>query len=80
MKLDAPEGRELMVARKSAIRTQKQAAMMLGRNTAYYNDLEQHQEKARIHELKTIFDAVGTDGKDTIKAWLNGMFGTAEED
>ena len=74
MQLEAVKGREVRTARKSAIPTQKMAGLILNMGETKYNHLEQSQEDFTIRQLKTLYKALGTDGKDTLAAWVQNEF------
>lgn len=81
MKLEASEGREVRTARKSAIPTQQMAGKILNMGTTKYNHLEQHQDEFTIGQLNELYQVLGTDGKDTIAAWVQNKFsGTSLQD
>ena len=74
MILEAVPGREVRTARKSAITTQGIAARVCGIGETAYNRREIDQMKFEIGELSKLYAALGTDGKDTIWAWLEKIF------
>lgn len=74
MILEAQEGQELRTARKSAVPTQVMAAAILDMTPPTYIKLEKNQDTIRLGELEKLFNVLGTDGKDTIKAWLAKKF------
>lgn len=74
MILEAVSGSEIKVARRSAIPTQKIAASVIGRGETSYNALENNQGEFTVSELKRLYDNLGRDGKDTIRAWVAKIF------
>ena len=75
MILEAEKGREVQAARRTVIKTQDEAARLLGKSHVWYNRKEQDQEGFTVRDLRIIYDALGADSKDTIAAWLHGIFG-----
>ena len=74
MVLETVEGREVRTARKSAIPTQVIAARVCGLGETAYNRREISQMEFKVGELARLYAALGTDGKDTMRAWLQKTF------
>ena len=74
MILEAVPGREIMTARKSAIPTQKIAAAVCGLGLSAYMARENDQDKFELGELTLLYNALGTDGQDTIAAYVSKKF------
>jgi len=74
MIIQSQAGSEVRAARKSIFARQDQAANILGMCPSTYCNRELDQENFTVRELKTLFDHLGTDGKETITAWLNSFF------
>lgn len=74
MILEAVPGREVRTARKSAITTQGIAARVCGIGETAYNRRELDQEKFEVGELRRLYAELGTDGRDTLWAWLEKIF------
>lgn len=70
MILEATPGKEVREARRSAITTQRIAASVCGLGLSAYMSREADQDSFKMRELKKLYKAVGTDGKDTIADWL----------
>ena len=74
MILEAEPGGEIRMARKSAIATQSIAASVCGLGLSAYVRREKDQEEFTIGELKRLYSVLGTDGKDTIAAYMAKIF------
>ena len=74
MILEAAPGREIRIARQSAIPTQKIAATVCGLGLSAYMARENDQDEFKIGELKLLYDNLGTDGQDTIAAYIAKKF------
>ncbi len=74
MILEASPGNEVRTARKSAITTQKIAASVVGLCETAYNAREQNQDSFSIGELRKLYECLGTDGRETLRAWLLKIF------
>jgi len=74
MILEATPGREIRAARRSAIPTQRIAASVCGLGLSAYRAREEDQDRFTIGDLKRLYANVGTDGKDTIAAYMAKNF------
>ena len=74
MILESASGNEVRTARKSAIPTQKMAGAIIGKSLVTYNHLEQQQDNFTIGDLEKLYKHLGTDGKDTLAAWVQKKF------
>lgn len=74
MILEAAPGREIRVARQSAIPTQRIAAKVCGLGLSAYMARENDQDSFELGTLEMLFDALGTDGQDTIAAYVGKKF------
>lgn len=74
MILEAQDGQELRTARKSAVPTQVMAAAILDMSAPTYIKLEKDQDSIKVGDLAKLHSTLGTDGKDTINAWLVKKF------
>ena len=74
MILEATPGQEIRAARRSAIPTQRIAASVCGMGLSAYMAREADQDKFTLGELKKLYENVGTDGKDTIAAYMAKNF------
>ena len=74
MVLESLPGEEVRTARKSAIPTQRIAASVCGMGLNAYLNRENDQEKFQIGELRMLYGSLGTDGRDTIAAWVRKIF------
>lgn len=74
MILEANPGDEIRTARKSAMTTQRIAASVCGLGMNAYINREKDQDQFKLGELKKLYAACGTDGKDTIAAYMAENF------
>ena len=70
MILESTPGREVRTARQSCMPTQAIAAGVCGLGLSAYRNREANQDEFQVGELRKLYRAMGTDGKDTLAAWL----------
>ena len=70
MILESTPGREVRTARKSCMPTQAIAAGVCGLGLSAYRNREENQDDFSIGELRRLYRAMGTDGKDTLADWV----------
>lgn len=70
MILESTPGREVRTARQSCMPTQAIAAGVCGLGLSAYRRREENPEEFQVGELRKLYRAMGTDGKDTLMAWI----------
>lgn len=74
MILESIPGREVRTARQSCMPTQAIAAGVCGLGLSAYRRREENQDEFQIGELRKLYKAMGTDGKDTLESWIAKNF------